>query len=160
MWVVAGVAVMTVRATTTMPSLTVMTMLRRWRYPFGLPSVVCVCVWRCRGFPIRPYHIHGVGDLQSVRVDRVVGWLSLFTNEYIVLALLVLAFCHTLRCLYLRVCGHQAYLLLFLCLGVCVFCCGGVQSYHASARCVGGLLFFVSSQAHCVLVVFPYFLPC
>ena len=159
-WVVAGVAVMTMRATTTMQSLTVMTMLRRWRYPFGLPSVVCVCVWRCRGFPIRPYHIHGVGDLQSMRVDRAVGWLGLFTNEYIVLALLVLAFCHTLRCLYLRVFGHRAYLLLFLCSGVCVFCCGGVHSYHALFRGVGGLWFFVCSQAHCVLVVFPYFLPC
>ena len=45
-WVlaVAGGVVMTMRATTPMQSLTAMTILRRWRYPFGLPSVLCVCV--------------------------------------------------------------------------------------------------------------------
>ena len=40
-------------------------------------------MWRCRGFFICPYHIHGVGNLQSVRVDREVEQLVLFTNEYV-----------------------------------------------------------------------------
>ena len=90
-----------------------------------------VFVWRCHGYPIRPYHIHGVGDLRSVRVDREMGRLGLFTRTSTLLCL-VLAFCHTLCCSYLRACGHRApgipLVLLVLGFLVCVFCGGGVRS--------------------------------
>ena len=110
-------------------------------------------VWRCHGFLICPYDIHGVGILQNVRVDREVGRLGLFTRTSTLLCL-VPACSHTLCCSYLCTCGHRApgipLALLLLGFVVCNFFLAAecAQVYvrppnHASFRGVRGLRWFV-----------------
>ena len=87
----------------------------------------------CGGVGVSPlFHTTctALGTYKRVCVDLVVGWLGLFTtNKYVALALLVLAFRHTLRCPCLRVCGDRApripLALLAIRFVLCVFCCGG-----------------------------------
>ena len=130
---------------------------------FSQSSLLCVATGSCLLFWCQPAR-----HWRPTKVCVWTGWwdgsgCSRVKNEYVVLALLVLAFCHTLRYPCLRVCGHRrpGILLALLAFGfvLCVFCCRGVHSYHASFRGVGVLLRFVCSRARCVLVVFPGFHP-
>ena len=73
-----------------------------------------VFMWQCYGFCIPPCHIHSVGNLQSVHVDKEMGRLAMFARTSTFLSL-VLVFSHTFYCSYLRACGQRAYLLFFLC---------------------------------------------
>ena len=116
-WAVAGVVVITMRATTTMQSLTVMTILRRWRNPFGLPSA-CVAVLRFphssiphsqRWQPTKCVCGQGGGTARLVHEQVDCPCLTCPC------LLIYLVFARTCACVGT---GHRAYLLLFLCLGL------------------------------------------
>ena len=135
-WAVARVAVMTTRATTTMQPLTVLTMLRRWRYPFGLPSVVCVCLLRCRSFPIRPYHVTA---LAIYKACVWTGWwdgsacsqTSTLSLPYLSLPFVIPCVARTCACVGT---GHRAYLLLFLCSSSWCACFAAAACTHTMLR--------------------------
>ena len=134
-WAVVGVAVMTTRATMAMLLLTVMSMLSRWRYPLGLPSVVSVCVAVSRFLLTRPYHVRGVGDLQK-RVCGLGGGMARLVHEWRT---------STLSLPYLpipcvaRACAcvgtrHRAYLLFFLRSGSWYACFAAAACTHTMLR--------------------------